>query len=499
LDVSSAAGIASAVLLGLGVAALVRPTLADKLPLGRVAMAAGYLALCLLVSAHDLHVRAPIGGFPSPSGYGRGIAIDAVGAGLVLLGAGFLRFREVVRGWSWRGLTVTVLAAGVCVGLALPWWRGGSQSFGLFHTDWTPATTPGVKLMSGTIAAVIAISVPAAWWRKDAGASASQLGLALGVAVFAGGTYASARQGSSLRYGVWVTLAFVGALLAAAVLLALPMARPARPSWRSIAVAVSATALLASMFFPWAGDSLGWAFWASVVAAGLAALALQQALAPGPTVVPLVELAAGYALLVAVTGLNAAWYFGPVRWGVLRAGAWIGLASGALLLVVALSSLRLRLRVASIAPRIAALLLALVYLVLNVVCTTPALLNPFPESVPARFGKLFYRYFPPTTWMSTVGLVVAIWLIGAWLRPRDQDGRPLRIVLALGLLGLALLDFYSTMADSSLKVALSVNGGGLRLGIYALAALALAGLGALDHVRNTPSVATPAVVALEPS
>jgi hypothetical protein len=279
------------------------------------------------------------------------------------------------------------------------------------------------------------------------------------------------------------------------MILALPLTRPVRPPWRSLGVAVSASALLASMFLPWVRDSTGWSLFTCVLAAALAAFAVRQAVAPRSTTVPLVEVATGCVLLVLVTWFSAAEYFTLVDWRSLRVGAWIGFASAVLLLVFSLSGLRLRLDRSFPVP----VLLALVYLFVNVLCTALGLVTLLPGSVRSRFLKLIGRYFVPTTWMSLVGLVVSILLVGAWLRRSDLEGSARRITLAMALLGLALLDIFSTAANSSFEFALSVNGGGVRTATYAGTALALVALGALDHVRNKASIATPGAVELEPS
>ena len=218
---------------------------------------------------------------------------------------------------------------------------------------------PGIASAAAVVAAALAMCLPLAWSRPSA-ALAERLGLAAAVALFTGAAAVSFPPFYGQRaYGVWLALGFAGGLLLLALVVGPRSLRLAEPSWRQLAAASAGVLFIASLFLPWerqcyaANSGFGplgghclstnaWTMTLPTAAAALLALALVVAvLEPRRLRLSVVELAAGFGLLVATIGFSLP-QGGGGGFHVERAyGSTIGFVLAAALIALALVGSRL--------------------------------------------------------------------------------------------------------------------------------------------------------------
>jgi hypothetical protein len=416
---SSQAGDATALSALLLAVAAVRPGRARDRLLDLGALFAGYFALALFAVTRSV-AHGQLYGVHLHLHYASGAYVGAAGMLVVLAGG-------ATRRWELRRPTVTrlatlALAAGLLVALLLPWERLTGKS---------RIAYPGIELPVAVVAAVLALCLVAGRGNRlvVAAAAALSTGAAFSTVTVAFGFHRS--------YGAWMGLGFALAL----AVLALPeirTARPARPSALALAAGGAAALLVVSMFLPWqracvtagGGVCASADGWTSVpgAAAAVVALALVAVLiVPPRRDGPAIELAVGVALLVATLGSElVAGDFSGTRES-FGYGSTLGFAAAALLVALVLARVR--------PPRFVRE--DLVRLLPVAACAAYAVVVALPW-----WGVLSYEdradlRFAPLSWPTVIGVLVAIRLLGLWVR-RVSDVR--LVFLPLGLLALAALE-----------------------------------------------------------
>ena len=402
---------------GLSAAALVRPGLADRLPLGRASLALSCLALSGFITVRHAAQRLldeersdPRLAWPYHYSlsfhyvYGAYLALACAIA--LLVAAAVLRRHELARMREPREAATVLLGVGLLVSLAVLPWR---------HVSYYESAFP----LEGILGALAATAVCAgvATPARRPGERLLWLGSA---AVFVAVALDPDRSfpGYPYRYGSWLGVGLIVALIA----LAAPAAIEARSRWcitrRSVLAAAPAALLLASLFGPWlrmchphrlypsCDTEHGWAF-SPATPLGVVAVILIIAVAVPRARLPRAELGVAAAALTATLGVEFSYYV-FTRKESLTYGAYAGFAGAALALVVALSEVRVR-RV----PR-RRLLIRLVPIVAAVLCVVP-ILGPTWGILPEPFLD---GYFESNRlgWLLLVFVILAIWLIGAWVR-----------------------------------------------------------------------------------
>jgi hypothetical protein len=413
--VGDAAALVAVAIAAGAIAAMIRPSLADLLPLGAMAFMLLFLAVGAL--SLDWH-RASV------DAHANHVAIVWFFGGYLALGAAVV---TTLSAWVFRDLTTPrtaldvsawMVGLGLLVAFLLPWHR---VSFPQPHDGTMTYTVLGVSAATELAAALILLGLSRERMRSPLWAGAGVFALAgLGFGVNAYGV-------PNHAYGYWVGLCLALALLAYPASSARSIGGSiARPALRDALVAATAILYVVALFLPaqqvCAGlygchSASGWTMPASTAAllAGTAAVAVL--LRRGGNW--LLELAAGVALLVVVAGRNGP--FHPAagvhwRYGAILSFCTAGLFVGACL---ARSPIRLMRFGARLLPLAAATLLI------------AAIWVPW-------WDVLSYESQPKATaltgWLAVASLLLALHILFSWTRPSFEV-----VLLPLGVLALVVV------------------------------------------------------------
>jgi hypothetical protein len=452
--VAPAAALSALLLVALAGAALVRPVLLPRLPLGRCALIAAYFALAVGVDIRS-DARFFIGqqeveaAVDDHFAYGGFLALG--GAILVLLSVAQMRGHDVLRRRSPLALVATTLVGGLVAGFLLPWERFQGQSQ-------TAIDSPAAQL-----AASVALCIPSAWWRDSPVHPLERVGLAAAAALFTGAAFASTAFPATRAYGAWVALAFAGALLALSLIGQLRLPDITRVSWRRLVMGVAGVLLVAGLFLPltelcYPGGIFGptspdrcepLSGWVSILGSAAGALAIVMAVTALASLkhgLSRLELAAGIGLLVSALGLQQ----GESPSG-LSYGFWISCGCAAALVVLALAEVgRSQLEWDA---RLTAVVCCLVYLA--VVVPPWWSVWKLPDEIRWAF------WFAPLSWLTIAGTLLCLGLIRRWLDRSSATWWLVAIPVSMALL--AAVDVVRAEAMTW--------GAGIVLGLCAVLAL----------------------------
>lgn len=409
--------LAAVLALALVVASGVTLAQAARVPLARCGLLVGYAAAAVAVDTwYERRYVAPGADIPLRFHFAYGAYLGLAAGAAAVLGAVGLRSRLPV-----RSLFAGATALALLIALALPWARVASLDL----------SAPGYVATASAGVVVTAIFAPAA------------------ALLFCGGMVVELAPMTDLGYGAWIGLGL------AALLFALTVRRP-RPV--DIAIAGGAALFVATLYFHWQAWIVGW----SLLGTAAAGLALASIAFPAAAL----ELAVAFALLVATDGFELT-AFTPSGYG-LRLAAKLGFASAAVLFgLVLFRSRALRPATDRLALRACAVLAVLAYLALTLVPIWHVLSDGWRSAL----------VFIAPSWLGIAGVVLAVRLAGAWLRPTVEAGVAALIpFVLLALVALWLIE----------KRTYDVNWGG-RIVVAVLLLLALLGRleqrGGLENFR----------------
>ena len=447
-ELGRAAALAALLLSALAAAAWARPSLGRRLPLGGCALLAGYFGLAVGVETHR---SANPEGFDAQYAYGAYVGLAALI--VILAGAAAARRAEVTHHLSPSRLVLLVLGAGLLVAFLLPWWE--YPQYGSLAV-----TSIGLASPAAVVAAALALCLPRFWSQPDTG-PAERVGLVAAVALFTGAAAVSLAYGADHVYGVWPALGIALALVAWAVLVERPgRPRLARLSWRQLAAAGAGALFLGALFLPWermcydadpgfgplAGRCISenaWG-WEGPVAAAAAVLAIALVVAvlePDRLPLSVVELAAGFGVLVVTMGFLVETQDGQgVRAGY-GYGSMIAFALAAVLIALAIMPLR----VPNVEPR-----RALVRSVPIAACIAYLAIIVVPWwGVLPPFESKYVFILPAHSWLTITGALLGIRLLRLWAgQTAAGSGSPELVLLPLALLALATIDFINQGEDA---------------------------------------------------
>jgi hypothetical protein len=490
-EVGRAAALFALPLAAVAAAAWVRPSLAPRLPLGRCALLAGYFGVAVVVQTRsDAHQQGPGETFH----YAYGVYVGLAATIVILVAVGVERRGELARYRSASRLILLLLVAGLLGAFLLPWVQGN-----LYVDNQVAAAfaRPGIASTAAVVAAALAMCLPLAWSRPGA-ALAERFGLTAAVALFTGGAAVSFPPFYGHRaYGVWLALGFAGGLLLLALVDGPRSLRPAEPSWRQLAAGSAAALFIGALFLPWerqcyaASRGFGplgghcvtmnaWTRTMPAAAAALLALALVVAvLAPRRLRRSVVELAAGFGLLVATLGFSLQEGGGGGFHVEHAYGSTIGFVLAAVLVALALAPSRLpTFDWRRAAVRLAPIAACAAYLTIIV----PPLLDVFQE--PFHTPPIY----PPLSWLTIAGALLGIRLLRLWaLQIAGASESPELVLLPIALLALAGID----LIDQREKAA--TWGRGAIVGLCLLLAL----LGRIEQRGGLEHIGVPEAVRLD--
>jgi hypothetical protein len=439
--VGDAAAVSDLLLLGTVLLFILRPRLAHRLPLGRSALLAFYLAVAVGVQARAVADTDELAQRGLHYHFAYGAYLGFAAAAVVLLAAVAAWEQPVAgpRGAVLLGALASTGTVALLVAFLLPW-----GSYSLF-----PVTFHGITTPAAVAAAAVAPWLLACWWSgRDA---PSLVAAAASLAVLAGGAFSSLASPASHSYGAWLGLSLAVAVLALTVAEAAPRVRLPGPSPFDLATAAAAALLVASMFLPWQEycypasrefrslsgrcfSSDGWSV-LGAVAAGLALVAIFVRISRR-LLASRLELAAAIAVLVATAGFELV----DSRQGGIRLesgyGSTVCFAAAAALAALALVRLRPRRVDRSDAVRVLPVATCSAYLVVVVL--------PWWDVLPSGTDEAL-RYAPPS-WLTIAGVVVAIRLLRSW-----TEGSAFRseliVLLPLALVALAGVQLVALRDD----------------------------------------------------
>ncbi|MEK6274066.1 MAG: hypothetical protein AABM30_01855 [Actinomycetota bacterium] len=437
------------VLAAVAGAAWVRPGLARRLPLGRCALLAGYFGIAV-----GFQTRSETWKLGESFHYAYGAYVGLAATIIILVAAGAERRRELARYRSASLLVLLLLVAGLLVAFLLPWVQGN------FYVDNEAVATftyLGIASAAAAVAAVFAICLPVAWSRPGA-TPVQRLALAGVVVLFTGAAAVSFPPFSGHRaYGVWVALGLAASLLLLSLVDGPRSLRLAQPSWRQLVAASAGALFVAALFLPWqrecydanrgfgplGGHCLSANAWTRTLpaaAAALLALALVAAiLGPRRLRLSVVELAAGFGLLVATIGFSLQEGGG----GGFHVGHAFGSTIGFVLAAVLIALTLVRSRFPKLNWRRAA-----VRLVPIAACAAYLAIIVLPW-----WGLLWKDFhtppiYPPLSWLTITGAILGLHLLGLWTRQiAGASGGAELVLLPLGLLALATVDLVNQRAE----------------------------------------------------
>lgn len=480
-EIGRATALFALLVAALAVGVWARPSLARRLPLGTAALLAAYFGPALAVETRSEEYPA---GFTFHLAYGAYVGL--VATILILMASAMARRAELARDLSASRLAMLVLVGGLLGSFLLPWWEVRDRLGGI--------TSIGFASPAAVVAAALALCLPGIWARGPA----ERLVLAAAIALFTGAAASSGQPFVTHAYGVWVALAIAGALVVLVLVVGPRSLRLGEASWHALATCAAGGLFLASLFLPWqrwcyeankgfgplGGHCYSTNAWTSVplvtTAAAVLAIALVVAvLQPRRLLFSAVELATVFGFLVITLGV-ALQEGGSEGFRVEHGyGSTIAFSFAAAL--VGLALVRLRLRKADwrrLIVRLAPIAACVAYLVIVVEPWWWAL--PEDSPVNLRFAIL--------SWLTIVGALLGIRLLGIWAR--ETVGAPASaelVLLPLALLALSTLDIIAARNEG-------ISWGG---GVVVILCLLLAVLGRIEERGDLDSVRIPEILRVD--
>ncbi|HJQ73313.1 MAG TPA: hypothetical protein VJ814_00385 [Gaiellaceae bacterium] len=425
---SYAAALIAVALVLAAAAALVRPTLVARLPLGGLGVSLGYFAAASAIQLTAFSVplgTSPPGGWtayaPLHWGWSYGVYVGGASGGTAALAALVLRRQELARRRTVAEAVPVALALGLLVSFLLPWQALGSFSVIGLVAPAAMVAAAGLLLGAGRLAraglrprlaAVVALAMLT-------GAAASGIGLE-----------------THYAYGAWIGIGSAVALVALEASRAGALLRMPGPPERWIAVRSAAAALLlVALFLPWLdygfpqGRSFSTDGWEAVVGTGAGVLALLLLVA---TAVPWVarhapEATFGSALLVATFGIQIGGFAVPSLH--LGSGAYLGFAAVAILLLAQLGLLHRP----SVDRRRA--VVRAVPVLASVACVGAAVVPAWQGVLPPDW---LTKADAVRNWFSVAALLLALHLLRLWIERIASPSTPTRGLVLTPLLILPL-------------------------------------------------------------
>ncbi len=397
-----AAALLALALVACSAAALLRPPLAGRLPLGGLGAGLAYFASAVAVQVDAVFAEPPPGtpGWAAVGlhyGWTYGLYVG-VGSGAVAgVAALVLRRPELLRRRAPSDAAAAMLGLGLLASFLLPWAAASGSVWEEIGLSTSPGTIAAVGILLGA-------------GRLPAAGAPLRLGGAVAAAMLTGAAASGFQFSAAHRYGTWVGVGCAVALVALEALRARRSPLPAVPARVPALRAGAAVLLLVALFLPAQEYRLpdvhilvsGWQTTSGAAAGVLALLLLFALLLPRLESYAL-DATLGVVLLVATLGI----YVAAAPLPVLRLGygAYVEFASAACLLLLALPRLRPARR-----ARRSALVWALPPAA-SVACLT-AILLPLWYVLPERW---MLEATAVQSWFSMAGLLLALYLVRVWL------------------------------------------------------------------------------------
>ena len=381
------------------IAALRRPHLAARLPIGGLAVALAYFTVALALTVHTFsHVF--LGGF---TGHPPKVhASWAYGFYLGLGSATIALFSGVVYRWSDRlrpreaaDVAACALAIALLVSFLLPWVGldgPGGESFPGIQSPATAIAALGLMLGAGRL-----LREGGERWR---------LPFAIATAILVGGASSALAASGSHRYGTWIGIAAALLLVGLEIVRALPIVLPAPPRGPTAVRTGAAALLIVALFLPWQeirNSVESFTGWSSSAGAATGALCLVLL---APSILRKFEsyvLDAVVAIAIFVstlaTSFRAESFVDRIGYG-----AYVGIVAAAILLVTALAHVR-HVHV----DRSRALARA-VPLALSILCVA-AVVIPSWFVLPETWRD---QAAPLNSWLAVTGVLLGLCLIRLW-------------------------------------------------------------------------------------
>jgi hypothetical protein len=416
------------------IAALVRPQLAAKLPLGGLGVALGYFTVAVVLQAHAdsaflQSIRTGPGGFTGTparievhASWAYGFYLGCAGGAVAVLCSLGLRRRELLLRRPVPDLVAEILGIGLLASFLLPWVE---RRTGLTHD----VGLPGIASSAAAVAALGVLL--GAGWLLGSGRQ-FRLPFAVAIAVLTGGAASALALLTTGGFGRWIGVGLAVALVVVETFVTRPLRLPALPAPRIALRTGAALLLLVALFLPWQElrilpahpETNGWAIYFGAFAGSLAVLLVVAA------VLPMLEAYAGRAVVV-IAFLVAALGAVPfeedaVRFYRLGYGSFVGFAATGLLLLTVIPPLP--------TPRLGRdrVLMRAVAVTASVACLAAVVLpwwNVLPQTWSAEDTAV-------SSWVSIPAVFLALYLVRTWTR---QMGRPTPTRHGLTLAPLVLL------------------------------------------------------------
>jgi hypothetical protein len=418
------------------VAALRRPRLAARLPIGGLGVGLGYFAVAVAVEVH-LYSQEISGGFTGTpraphTSWTYGFYLGLASAGIAAVSALAFRRSEPLRLRGAADRVGVVLAVALLVSFLLPW--ADFRGFGTFSIH-------GIEIAAAAIAALVLV-LGGGWLHGEAGRR-WRLPLAIAIAILTGGAAGALPSSYAHRYGMWIGIGCAVSLVALEAVRARPVRLPVPPHGPA-AVRIGAAALLiVSLFLPWreihgAGASGQLGGWYSVSGAAAGGLCLLLLATPALPALEswILDAAVAVVIFVSVAGTAFREETFVYRIGY---GAFVGFAAAGILLVTALMPLRAphvdRRRALARAVPLAASVLCIAAIIVPLWFVLP---ENWTFQASALYGSL-----------AVPGVLLSLYLIrlwASWVRGPTWTGRRLTLVplILLTLASLELIRFRNS-------------------------------------------------------
>jgi hypothetical protein len=420
------------------VVALLRPHLAEKLPVGGLAVALAYFAVALTMEI-DTYSRV-FGGFTGHpaklhASWAYGFYLGLASAGIALCSGLAYRRGGLLRPRGAADVVACVLGVALLISFLLPW---------VAFAGPVASSFPGIQSPAIAIAA-LGLVLGAGRLLGEGGPWRLRFAIATAV-LTAGGVSALAVSGSH-RYGTWIGIACAVLLVALEAVRALPVWLPAPPRGQTAVRMGGAAFLIVALFLPWQGTRgpavpAGFEGWSLSAGAVTGALCLLLLALPARRRFESYVLDAVVAIVLFVSTL--ATYFRTDAFAYrIGYGAFFGVAAAGILLVSAFRHLR-----PGRVDRSRALTRA-VPLTLSGLCVA-AVIIPSWFVLPEDWRD---QAAPLNSWLAVSGVLIGLYLIRLWgLRLRGPADTGSRLTLVpLVLLTLPSLELIRLRGDPNVQ------------------------------------------------
>lgn len=404
-------------------AALRRPQLSARLPIGSFGVALGYFAAAVALQVRAWS-RIEVGGFTGHPhvlhtswsyGFYLGLASGAVAA---MAGLAWSR-NELRRPQGTYDAVAGIIGVALLISFLLPWVGFQGVSY------------PGIENAAASIAALgLMLGAPRL---HDGTGRPWRLPCAIATAILTGAAASGISYYGARSYGVWIGICCAALLVVVETVRIWPLRLPDLPHGLAALRTGASAMLIVALFLPWKDVRGGPALdgWSSVSGAVAGSLCLLLLATPWLPAMEKYALDAAVAITFLVSALAAGVREAPF---VFHAGygAYVGIAAAGTLLISVLVPLRPgrvdRLRALPRAAPLAA----------SVLCVAAVVL-PWWFVLP---GDWSFRDEALFSWLSVPGLLLGLYLVRLWVsRMRGPNGTGYQLVLVpLVLLTLAALE-----------------------------------------------------------